>query len=111
MINYSMSLGVAMYQCALLFVAFRIYWHKYFVRNKVLSYPRGDQVISVDTDATKKSLSHGGQMTELSELTNRIKNDIIETTRKEIRQSEARQHTKMKTMFNLLKAGSLKNSH
>ena len=103
------SLGVAMYQGLVLFAAFRIYWHKYFARNKVLSYQERDQVISVDADDLKKTLSIGAQRTALYEMTNQIKDYIIKTMRKEIRQSETRQHKKIRTMFNRLKTDYLKN--
>ena len=100
-----------MYQSSVLFAALRIYWKKYFARKKVLSYPDCDQVISDDAVGLKKPLSIGVQTTERSEMTNRIIDDIIKTTRKEIRQSEARQHKKMSTMFKLLKTGSSKISN
>ena len=107
----SISLGVAMYQSSVLFVALRMYVKRYFARKKVLSYSECDQVISVDADDLKKTLSIGAQTTERCEMTNKIIDDIIKTTRKEIRQSEARQHKKMSTMFKLLKTGSSKISH
>ena len=100
-----------MYQSSVLFAALRMYRKKYFACKKVLSYPDCDQVISDDTDDLKKSLSIEVQTTERSEMTNRIIDDIIKKTRKEIRQSEARQHKKMSAMFKLLKTGSSKISN
>lgn len=100
-----------MYQSSVLFATVRIYWKMYFARKKVLRYPECDQVNSVYADDLKKTLSIGVQTTERCEMTNKIIDDIIKTTRKEIRQSEARQHKKMSTMFKLLKTGSSKISN
>ena len=78
----------------------------------MLSHPECNKIISIDdNDVLIKNLSIGTLKTELDEMSARIKADLIEKTKKEIQQSEARQHNKIRTLVNLLRKGSIKISH